>query len=332
MAYYQAPEGFLYDEGSGLYYSQVEALDPSGRKSRVVTWFDAETGLYSQEIYPFGGKISISPSKEPKDRRRFGRRSFSRKEIMIFSGAGIALLCVLILGFWKPGWFRQEKDKGGYEAGGDISSPYDTGAVTPEQGVITKEPDIIIEEPVAEEPAGLGEGEAQEEALEEEYYNEEESRETASYLLSYQEFLNFQLGETKTDSYGVEIQDYDFSCNFDEEGNAVNVSIYYLPFDLEKDDYDTGKSHSFDYDAVTMDKWMEGENTVCIRFEAGGYTIVFKLDYDNEILYSTVESMDQAADPDDPLSLMNVVISDFGTREDLENARDWLHENGIMGF
>ena len=29
-----------------------------------------------------------------------------------------------------------------------------------------------------------------------------------SYLLSYQEFINFQLGEPKTDSYGLELYDY----------------------------------------------------------------------------------------------------------------------------
>ena len=336
MANYRAPEGFLYDGGSGLYYSQIEAIDPSEKKSRVITWFDAESGLYSQEIYPFAGKISVHSVAETSGRLRPGHAPFRKKEIMIWSGAGIAALCglILILGFWKPGWFRQESHEEGYEAQVDnAGAGKDVASSSVPEIIIAPESEIMMPGQESEGEAGAGAGAAQEETAQEEaYYSEDESRETASYLLSYQEFINFQLGEPKTDSYGVEIYDYDFSCNFDEEGNAVNMGIYYLPFNLEKDDFDTGSSHSFDYDAVTTDKWMEGENTVCIRFVAGGYTIVIKMDYDGEILYSAVESTDQTADPNDPLSLMNVVVSDFCTKDDLENARDWLHEKGIMGY
>lgn len=52
MGRYREPEGYLYDERTGLYYSQVIALDESGEQVQVVTWFNAESGEYSQFFYP----------------------------------------------------------------------------------------------------------------------------------------------------------------------------------------------------------------------------------------------------------------------------------------
>ena len=320
MSNYQVPEGFLYDKKSGLYYSITEAVDSTGKLSRVLTWFDAESGTYDQEVYPVteqeghlpggvqkAGDFSESP-KQPFDKHQL--------RILILSGSGILLLCaaILFLGLVKSGWLKNRSEE-------EISQ----GNV--DQATMTES---LSETDASEQTSG--EAETTEEDMSESVYSEEESREKASYLLSYQEFIYFELGDPKIDSYGVELYDYSFTCNFDEAGNIYNVNIYYLPFNTEKDNFDEALSRSFDYSATTMDKWMEGENIVCIRFAAGGYVIVFKLDYDKEELYSTIELVEDGADPDDPMNLMNITVPDFGTRDDLENAREWLHENGIMGY
>ena len=46
------PEGYIYDENSGLYYTQIIATDENGTESQIVTWFDTQSGEYSQEVYP----------------------------------------------------------------------------------------------------------------------------------------------------------------------------------------------------------------------------------------------------------------------------------------
>ena len=52
MEKYREPEGYLFDERTGLYYSQVIGVDETGRQAQIVTWFNAETGEYSQYTYP----------------------------------------------------------------------------------------------------------------------------------------------------------------------------------------------------------------------------------------------------------------------------------------
>ncbi|MBO4808627.1 MAG: hypothetical protein J5537_06250 [Lachnospiraceae bacterium] len=57
MAKYQAPEGYLLDSNTGLYYTQIIAEDEKGAKSQVVTWFNADTGEYRQDVYPIEGSV-----------------------------------------------------------------------------------------------------------------------------------------------------------------------------------------------------------------------------------------------------------------------------------
>ncbi|MDD3414040.1 MAG: hypothetical protein PHY47_08565 [Lachnospiraceae bacterium] len=52
MEKYREPEGYLFDERTGLYYSQVIGVDETGRQAQIVTWFNAQTGEYSQYTYP----------------------------------------------------------------------------------------------------------------------------------------------------------------------------------------------------------------------------------------------------------------------------------------
>ena len=57
MAKYKAPEGYLFSEESGLYYSQIIAKDENGKTNQIVTWFNADTGEYTRQIYPIEGEV-----------------------------------------------------------------------------------------------------------------------------------------------------------------------------------------------------------------------------------------------------------------------------------
>ncbi|MBO4808634.1 MAG: hypothetical protein J5537_06285 [Lachnospiraceae bacterium] len=54
MAKYQPPVGYEYDPNTGLYFNQVRAVDENGQNVRVITWFNADTGEYTRDIYPDG--------------------------------------------------------------------------------------------------------------------------------------------------------------------------------------------------------------------------------------------------------------------------------------
>lgn len=61
MQNYMIPEGFYFDQGSGLYYKVDEVMDESGNKVQWVTWFNDETGEYTQYSYP----VEPEPIPEP---------------------------------------------------------------------------------------------------------------------------------------------------------------------------------------------------------------------------------------------------------------------------
>ena len=52
MSKYSIPNGYVLDPNTGLYYSQVIAYDAKNTPMQVVTWFNADTGEYKQQVYP----------------------------------------------------------------------------------------------------------------------------------------------------------------------------------------------------------------------------------------------------------------------------------------
>ena len=64
MAKYQAPEGYVLDDNTGLYYTQVVVEDDAGNMAQVVTWFDANTGEYRQDVYPINKKDETKKIKK----------------------------------------------------------------------------------------------------------------------------------------------------------------------------------------------------------------------------------------------------------------------------
>lgn len=77
MALYNPPEGYLYDNNSGLYYSQVVTQDELGNINQVVTWFDANTGQYSQNVYPVQRNTGYDNVRENVVRQQndFGKKA-----------------------------------------------------------------------------------------------------------------------------------------------------------------------------------------------------------------------------------------------------------------
>ncbi|HKM04493.1 MAG TPA: leucine-rich repeat domain-containing protein [Lachnospiraceae bacterium] len=55
MQNYSAPEGFIYDENSCMYYQSVPSYDEAGNVNQLVTWFNAESGEYTQYYYSMDG-------------------------------------------------------------------------------------------------------------------------------------------------------------------------------------------------------------------------------------------------------------------------------------
>ncbi len=64
MAKYLAPEGYLYDEKSGLYYSQNIEVDLDGNRTQNVLWFNAETGEYTKAQYALSPVPAAPPLPE----------------------------------------------------------------------------------------------------------------------------------------------------------------------------------------------------------------------------------------------------------------------------
>lgn len=131
MEKYYPPEGFIRDKNSNLYYQKLIGTDENGVSVQYVTWFDAETGEYSQHQYPnepISAEPNISQEARPmtykesqvsdhetkvKSQRADG--SFLKK---LFMGiGGVAALAVLCFSVWKAAPLLKGKMEGSTEAG-----------------------------------------------------------------------------------------------------------------------------------------------------------------------------------------------------------------------
>ncbi len=59
------PEGFMRDAQSGLYYTSVVTENDKGQRGQLVTYFDAQTGAYTQATYPME---PLAPPPQPKEK------------------------------------------------------------------------------------------------------------------------------------------------------------------------------------------------------------------------------------------------------------------------
>ncbi len=106
----EIPEGFVYDENSGLYYQECQELDSqTNLPVRVITWFYPQTGQYERVVYPIEveempaaqvGYATGNAPDAPKNWKKIG---------VIALAVGLLLLSVGIL-CWKMGWLPWQKD------------------------------------------------------------------------------------------------------------------------------------------------------------------------------------------------------------------------------
>lgn len=117
MANYSAPDGYLLDEKTGLYYSQVIAKDENGCPSQVVTWFNANTGEYSQEIYPISGKVT-NPTKPVQTVKP---KSSNNKSLGVFAVI-ILLVLSIVASFLYFGKQKKENSNSDSQSSSTISN------------------------------------------------------------------------------------------------------------------------------------------------------------------------------------------------------------------
>ncbi len=116
------PEGFVYDEASGLYYQDaIETDTQNGMPVRMVTWYSPQTRQYECTVYPAAeetvqqGGQQVIAAPAPKNTRR------NKKLLIIGAAASVALLTAAGVLAWTMDWppFAGLKSKAGLSAAGE---------------------------------------------------------------------------------------------------------------------------------------------------------------------------------------------------------------------
>lgn len=97
MEKYKEPEGYILDERTGLYYSQIVGVDETGRQVQVVTWFDSETGEYSQHTYPIEDDGNQTMKQQNTDKPIFDNSLRSKSKKTAMSKNLIPVVCGLLV-------------------------------------------------------------------------------------------------------------------------------------------------------------------------------------------------------------------------------------------
>ena len=126
MAVYQAPEGYKYDENTGLYYTQVIAADASGSSYRVVTWFNADTGEYDQQVYLMGTETAGMSRRGISGTAGTSGKYLSMKVLVPVIVLAVAIIAILLIGWLRLGWFDRA-DSTEPEGGMNISAEAQPG-------------------------------------------------------------------------------------------------------------------------------------------------------------------------------------------------------------
>lgn len=97
---YSAPEGFAYDEASGLYYQDFLETEPgSSTLLRIVTWYSPQTGRYERTVYPAeeggyqGSGVLAAKNAERKN-----------KKALVIAGAAVVLVAAAGIAAWAMDW------------------------------------------------------------------------------------------------------------------------------------------------------------------------------------------------------------------------------------
>ena len=101
MEKYRAPENYLKDETSGLYYKEMQLQDQYNHELRHIIWFNAETGEYKQVSYPVSSVKSHherASNKRARNSQNHTKKMVIVLIIIVLLGAGFVILRGLSLG------------------------------------------------------------------------------------------------------------------------------------------------------------------------------------------------------------------------------------------
>ncbi len=140
-----APNDFIFDPNSGLYYKDEMTVDQNGTPIRLVTWYDPNTDTYNPVAYPVeqpntqyvdnGAQYQNQPTYEqnatPPKKGKGGLIA------IIVSASSLVVIAVLGIIGWQMGWF----DSLFAPNGGDSVIPSVTASPMPtDEPMPTQEP------------------------------------------------------------------------------------------------------------------------------------------------------------------------------------------------
>lgn len=94
MAQKNAPDGFVYDSRTGIYFHTEYAPDETGRRSRITTYFNPETGEYSKDQKSFNSPSNFDKTKQGPQR---GGIDFNKKMRNKIIGEILAIVVVILI-------------------------------------------------------------------------------------------------------------------------------------------------------------------------------------------------------------------------------------------
>ncbi len=164
------------------------------------------------------------------------------------------------------------------------------------------------------------------------YYTPEESYSTAVFLLSYHSSTNLIYSGDPVDlsKFGgmrttTDYRPYAYSFEFDSQGNVEYWFCSYVSAeDAANYSYDNEIIQSDSKGIETIDKWMEGESTACVKFSYSGYTATLKCDFENKTEKLFLDDVSSSADPKCLLAYCDDGIGELYTPEDIEEIKDKL--------
>ncbi len=337
MAEYQAPEGYLYDPETGLYYSQVTAVDERGSRMQVVTWFHPDTGEYEQQVFPV--RTAAKPRKTGTVSKP-GPGEASKKLLVFLIPAAVLLLAGIIIVTvvtirFAAGRARKEadavKEERSRALGEELrekeeeSKPDGAPEEAPEQAPEAKEEaDADEAEPAVSDSGQTGE-----------IYTDEEAEETARFLLGHQQAVNFiNAGEVYHyedyfDREG-EFWLYRYRFDFDGEGNIVWANGSYLSLEdtIERNTAGRVDESVEGSEVETLNYFMSGEATAGVRFIVKGYRVRLEVDFDTQKTRTFLEEVGESADSDSLFAHIDGGNGEFRTPEEIETLLETAKSEG----
>lgn len=94
MSQNKAPDGYVFDSRTGMYFHTEYAPDETGRKSRIVTYYNPETGEFIKDQKSFNSPSNFDKTKQGPQR---GGIDFNKKMRNKIIGEILAILLGILI-------------------------------------------------------------------------------------------------------------------------------------------------------------------------------------------------------------------------------------------